>query len=202
MKNIKLNLGLILIVNTVILFSVTFAAIDYYQKNYIFDKAISSLQNETDYLINEKEFLGHDDETRYFAVDLLFVEDMGALDDYYFLEQEKYFYSLYEKGELIDDEIIKTTNEHGQYYVLLKHVPANIFYDEMSVKEKNNASMPVIFYTDITFATNLVNRLNKIFSAMMLIAIVVEGIVGIYLGTRFEKSQQKLKHFFQNASEQ
>ncbi len=201
MKNIKMKLTIAMISTTVILFAITILVINFYQKNYIFDKAILSIENELrnfqddEYLIEIEQY-----EQRLFDVEIVELEpndyDFQLKEDlYYFDKEENSFRNLYIRGDIQKDDIVKVTNEFGQYYVLIIDLPQNALIDTDS-----EADFPVIMYTDITAPTNIIYRLNVIFAIMLFIVIIVEGIVGIYLGTRFENSQSKLKHFFQNAS--
>ncbi len=205
MKNAKLKLTLIMVITTVILFLITFLSINLYQQYYIFDKAILSIENELEfsesYLTNlyYEENLTNEDFTEIDFVDieqddrLFFVESLFLYPDdgYFFLkEEEEHFIKMYEENKIPFDEITKINNKYGEYYVLITNLEGNY----------NEEEVPVIFYTDITIANNIVNKVSKIFYIMMLITVIVEGLAGIYLGARFENTEKKLKHFFQNAS--
>ncbi len=196
MKNAKLKLTLIMVITTVILFFITFLSINYYQQTYIFDKAILSIENELElfkaYLNDpnyEENLYGYqEDYDRLYYVESLF---LYPDDNYIYLsKEEKHFVKMYQNDKFPFDEISKVKNKFGEYYVLLTTLENDIEYEDL----------PVLLYTDITMSNNVVNKVNKIFYIMMLITVIVEGIVGTYLGARFENTENKLKHFFQNAS--
>lgn len=200
MKNLKLKLTLVMITTTVFLFLITFFSINYYQKNYIFDKAISSLENEVEYFKNYEEPL-LDDKERFFNVEILFLENY--YESNYLNKIEKFFQEQYKEGKLNYDTVEKISNDYGEYYVLITKVPndteaGNDDLDKDLLIEPSEIS--VIFYTDITLSSNIVNKINTLFFILLVIMIIVEGLVGIFLGSRLENSQIRLKHFFQNAS--
>ncbi len=206
MKNIKRKLIAIMISTTLLLFLITFWAIHFYQKNYIFDKASLALENE---LINlqEANLEYYDNENRLFDIDFLFLDEytIDNKNNYaMFNSKEKFFINLFLDAKLNYKQTQKINTEFGEYYILLADIPEYIFYDEQNFNiTTSNAQeqvIPILLYADITTASNVVNRLNLVFFIMLFIIVIVEGIAGFYLGTKLENNQKKLKHFFENAS--
>ncbi len=198
MKNIKIKLTLTMVTTTLILFLITFFLINYYQKKYIFDKAIISLERGAEeFKLNGDIYDEAENRERLFNVQMIFVEDDN--DFFYLLREEKALQALYKEGGLVMDRTEKISNKYGEYYVLATHVSDSVFIGNGDQDIKSEV-FPVIFYTDITLSTNIVNKVNIIFFIMLITVVIVEGVVGMYLGSKFEDSQSKLKHFFQNAS--
>ncbi len=214
MKNIKTKLTIIMIVSTVSLFLITIALINIYQQHYILDKAISTLENEYEYInsFDMKDEYDYD-EQRFFDVKALLLEDNEIVDisDFnYFNKTDIYFKNLYKNGKLNYNQIKKINTDFGEYYVMLSPIPESFYMDEYSGTEEFNSSMnneetidpsiDLLLYTDVTTASNIIKKLNFIFFIMLFITVIIEGIIGIYLGKKLENRQKKLKYFFQNAS--
>ncbi len=200
MKNIKVKLSLAMVGSTLALFLLTFAVINFYQQHYIFNTAISSLENELNYYQADAEVAFDNYNQGFFDVQILFLDEMPMPRDlYYRSHEENYLENLYLTGEIPYDQASKISSEFGEYYVLLTTLPHELIFDENG-NELAEKEVDILLYTDITISANIVATLNQIFLAMLLLVIAVEGIIGIYLGSSFEKAQSKLNHFFQNAS--
>ncbi len=209
MRNARLRLSLVMIITTIILMLITFLSINYYQKNYIFDKAILSLESEFHAITSDTDFdLWFNDHERYYYVEILFLEDDTDLS--HLLKSEKIFVDMYHNGDIIYDEVQKIKNEFGEYYVLLVDMDMDVFLDELDEYDDENdfiykssldsRTTPMLLYTDITISNNIVSRLNIVFGIILMITVLTTGVVGLYLGSKFDDTQKKLKHFFQNAS--
>ncbi len=196
MKNIRVKLTLIMVITTIILFSITFFAINFYQKNYIFDKVIYSLENEIKFFTDHEYSEDFSGKSRFFDVQTLFLEEEEYI---YLYDDEKRLIDIYKNGNYTLGQIESAYNEYGEYYFLVENIKEPIFFDE-DIRDNTEEEIPVMFYVDVTSSINVVNRINYIFFIMFILMIIIEGLVGIYLGSRLEDTQKKLKHFFQNAS--
>ncbi len=191
MKDVKIKLTVVMICTTLILFLITFFTIKVYQQNYILNSAITALKSEVKFFENPEK------EMDYLDYDRLFNVEVFPLDGFekYYRDSEDYFKTLYEGSKFKYNEIIRDSNEFGEFYL------AFTMADDYFFREKpNNKLIPVVCYIDITASTNVVHKINNIFFILLIIIIIVEGLVGLYIGSKFENSQTKLKHFFQNAS--
>ncbi len=190
MRDVKIKLTVVMIVTTLILFLITFFTIKVYQKNYILNNAISALENEVQFLKNPHE----EEELDY---DRLFNVEVFPLDgvEQYYTDAENYFENLYQDADFEYDEIYRNSNEFGDYYIVFTFADDTFFRENPKKK-----LIPLVCYIDITASSNVVSKINNVFFILLIIIIIVEGLAGLYIGTKFEDSQTKLKHFFQNAS--
>ncbi len=211
MKKIRYQLTLAMIASTIIVFGLVIFSINYYQQNYILNRAESALQSEARYYRSEQMPLEDDYDSRFFDVDVAFIDaDFNAVkfdENNYFTREDYFFNRLYYQSELPKDAIVEVSSDFADYYAILLEAPDAILFGEpydddswpSSVDTMPTSSLLVLF-VDISASTNLINNLNVVFMVALLLAVVVEGLIGIYLGKRLEDSQLKLKHFFQNAS--
>ncbi len=197
MNRTKIKLTSIMIITTVILFIITFLSVYLYQKNYIFDKAIYSIENELTYFNNydkspEEDLLNRD---RVFNVEVIFPDDKEV----YLQAKERKLLENYHNNKYNLGEIITVKNNFGEFYCLIEEVSDDLFIDYKEESSTDN-KVPILLYIDVTSSSNVIKKINYIFFIMLVLSIIVEGLVGVYLGSSFEKSQKKLKHFFENAS--
>ncbi len=197
MNNLKVKLTVSMIITTIGLFIVTFLFVYFYQKNHIFDKAIYSIENELNRFSSydespEEELLNR---ARFFDVEVIFPNDEEA----YLSTKEKELLKIYKSAEYTLGEVGTAKNNFGEFYYLIEEVYDDFLFDERQ-NSSINSKIPILLYIDITSSINVVKRINYIFFVMLIASIVIEGLVGIYIGSSFEKSQKRLKHFFENAS--
>ncbi len=212
MKNIRYKLTLAMLATTISLFALVILLINYYQQNYIFNGVQAALQNEARFYDDYQAYIeAVEDEGRFFDVNFVFIDpayQSNQLTDDYFTREENYFNRLYRQGELNYDEIEHFDTDFGNYFAMLIEIDDPIIVDDFNgvagrpddFLENNRQSIPAVLYVDVSGPTNIINNLNTIFAFIFLLAVLIEGVVGIYLGSRLEDSERKLKHFFQNAS--
>lgn len=197
MNKARLKLTIAMVMTTLAVFLVTFISIYFYQKNYIFDQAIYALEMELEYLDNydqaPSEILAN--QARVFNVEVVFPQD----GDIYLSPKDKEIIKRYQAQEYVFGEVTSTSNPFGDFYYLVEEVSGDLFRESFD-QAGGDETVPIILYVDITSSTNVVKKINYIFFIMLIISVLIEGLVGIYLGSGFEKSQKKLKHFFENAS--
>ncbi len=214
MNNIRYKLTLTMIATMALLFLAVVFLINYYQQNYILNQAEIALLNEAKYFQDNQSFMtAEEDEARFFDVDIIAINpnyNDKNFESATFYRYEDYFFNrLFFQGQLNVNQVKKVSSEFANYYAMSIIVtdPAIIEYilndwqtEEDNVTHQNVQSISMVLSVDISASTNIINNLNAIFAVVFLLAIAISGIVGIYMGTRLEDSERKLKHFFENAS--
>ncbi len=213
MKKFKYKLSFIMILTTVLLFVITILAINLYQQKYIFERAEIELKSEAKYFYDYSLFLKPEENIdRFFNVNILFMDDFEDIyteDLSYINKEEKFFNDLYKKDEMEVGSVSRLKSDFGDYYALLIKVSDKMIVDNFErvipeegevVDEVVEEELNILLYIDISSYSNIIHNLNKIFSILLLVVVIIEGLVGMFLGTKLEDIQLKLKHFFENAS--
>lgn len=214
MKDVRYKLALSMTVVIALLFLAVVVLINYYQQNYILNQAKIALHNEARYYRDyDALVIAEEDEKRFFDVNAILIapehNDNYYDDASYFSREDAFFNQLYYQNKLTVDQIKRVTSDFSNYYALLIKLNDQQIIDDVFLENyypaENSATpivdeLSVVLFVDISASTNIINNLNAIFAVVFLLAIAISGVVGIYMGTRLEDSERKLKHFFENAS--
>ncbi len=97
---------------------------------------------------------------------------------------------------------MKVANQYGTFYILPIRVSETQIYRPIAdeVETDDNTKIDVLLFIDLSSIDRIAKIFNIIFAVILLLAILIEGGVGVYLGRKIDREQQQLKHFFQNAS--
>ncbi len=210
MKNLKVKLSIAMIVSTLAILLTVLILLNVYEKYYILDKANDALITEANYFEESESFYQSKREgDRLYDVNVMVLsdEEEGGLFGWDFLNQENDFFNkAYREGTLVEDEIMELEEGDATYYVLLikiknrnmmKTIPYLMSYpSQLNIK----GSTPVLLYIDISAYRNVIHKLKIAFSVLLVVAVIMAGLLGIFFGGRLEENQRKLGHFFQNAS--
>ncbi len=210
MKNLKVKLSVSMIVSTLVILLAVLILLNVYEKFYILDKADDALRAEATYFESgDSIYQAERDTNRLYDVNIMVLEENGEGigSTGTFLNQENDFFNqAYQKGDIPEDEIIQLENGDATYYVLLiklrnrdimKAIPYLVqFHTQLSLADQ----IPLLLYIDISVYSNVINKLKMAFALLLVVAVIIAALLGLYFGARLEETQRKLGHFFQNAS--
>lgn len=205
-NSVKKKIIITMLITTALMFIITMYLISFYQNEYIFNKAKSSIELQRLYFTDYEQYsLLEKDNSNIFVSDYIILdEDDANKKDKRpsIVEKEKDLKRLYYEDKFRLDKFKFIQTEYGEFCVLpisidSKDLDKNI---SESKKYKDKGKINFLLYTDINVASTILYTLYAIFALILIIALIAEGLIGYFIGKKLEEEQKKMKHFFQNAS--
>lgn len=103
-------------------------------------------------------------------------------------------------GKMPPDENLASAQVEESIKPLEKNSDTTDNVEDEALSSSADKGRLIVLYTDVSITTNIVSLLNMIFLVLLITAIIVEGFIGILMGSKLENSQKKMRYFFQNAS--
>ncbi len=203
-NSIKKKIIITMLVTTALLFVGTTYVIDFYQNEYIFRKAKSSLYLQKLYFTNYEKYISLEKEdSNFFNSDYIILNDDNVNTNNKrpsILEKENILKKIYFEDNLKFDKFQVLQTEAGDFAIL----PISIDYTDLDAKIAESFSFKnkinILLYVDIDLSSTIIYSIYAIFTLILIIALISEALVGFFIGKKIEEEQKKIKHFFQNAS--
>lgn len=170
--------------------------------NYIDSEAHAALEEELLFLESDAlplddditiEWAPANDYTKTMQVNFLFLDEGRDALHPFLTEREKKLARLLDARAYPQGAIHRTTIDDERFYLSFVETPSLLSGDE-------EFGEYVLLYVNASPLVLLSRTMNGIFTIVLVLFTLVAGLWGIRLGQRIENAEEKMQHFFQNAS--